>query len=94
MNLYLVSQNVNNDWDTYDSFVVVANNEDEARYISPCEYYVWKDGCWNFKYSDGTTNTTRHQSWCNPKDVSVKLIGVADSSLEHGEVVCASYNAG
>ena len=94
MNLYLVSQNVNNGYDTYDNFVVVANNEDEARHSSPNGYYVWKDDCWNFKYSNGSTKITKHQSWCHPKDVSVKLIGVADSSLENGEVVCSSFNAG
>lgn len=94
MNLYLVSQNVNKDWDTYDSFVVVANNEDEDRRASPNENYIWKDGCWNFKYLDGTTKITKHKSWCHPNDVVVELLGVADSNLEHGEVVCASYNAG
>jgi hypothetical protein len=38
MNLYLISQNVNNDYDTYDAAVVAANSEDEARLIHPCGY--------------------------------------------------------
>lgn len=93
MNLYLVSQNVNNDWDTYDSFVVAANNEYEARHASPSGY-IWKDDCWNIKYYDGSTEIAKHKSWCHPKDVVVELLGVADSSLVHSEVVCSSYNAG
>ncbi len=35
MNLYLISQTVNSDYDTYDSAVVVAESEDQARLILP-----------------------------------------------------------
>ena len=41
MKLYLISQSTNNDWDTYDSAVVAANSEDEARLISPGCESVW-----------------------------------------------------
>lgn len=34
MNLYLISQDVNNDYDTYDSAVVAAESEEEARGIT------------------------------------------------------------
>lgn len=33
MKLYLISQNVNNGYDTYDSAVVCAETEEEARMI-------------------------------------------------------------
>ena len=35
MNLYLISQRVNNDYDTYDSAVVCAKNKKEAQNIHP-----------------------------------------------------------
>jgi hypothetical protein len=38
MNLYLISQDVNTDYDTYDAAVVAAETEEEARNISPRGY--------------------------------------------------------
>ena len=35
MNLYLISQNRNNGYDTYDSAVVAAESEEKARMIRP-----------------------------------------------------------
>jgi ribosome biogenesis protein Tsr3 len=35
MKIYLVSQNENNEYDTYDSLIVSANSEEEARKITP-----------------------------------------------------------
>ena len=35
MNLYYVWQDENNDYDTYDSFVVCAENEEEAKNTHP-----------------------------------------------------------
>lgn len=46
MNLYLVSQDENNDWDTYDSFVVACKTEDEARNFKPLSKD--KFGSWAF----------------------------------------------
>ncbi len=39
MNLYLLSQNVNDGYDTYDSCVVAAESSDEARTITPSSGY-------------------------------------------------------
>lgn len=79
MNLYLISQEVNNDYDTYDSAVVCAENEDEAR-LTPPSGDAW-DKTWRLTWVE------------DPKDVKVKLIGIADQSISKG-VVLASYNAG
>ncbi len=38
MKLYLISQDVNTGWDTYNKVVVAANTENEARNISPSDY--------------------------------------------------------
>lgn len=35
MKLYKVTQTDNDDWDTYDSFICYANNEDEAKNLHP-----------------------------------------------------------
>ena len=78
MKLFLISQTENDDYDTYDSAVVCAQDEDEARNIQP--------GCHQFgdKWSD----------WCSsPEKVTVKCVGEAADGIDRG-VVCASFNAG
>jgi len=82
MNLYLISQDINNDWDTYDSAVVCANSKKEARMIHPAEYEKNWDG-----------KSGEYDSWCDAKDVKVIQIGIALKKLKRG-VVCASFNAG
>ena len=81
MNLYLISQDVNDEYDTYDSAVVCAETEDEARMIHPV------DEEW-----DGS-KAENYCEWCDVKDVQVKIIGVAANNLQIG-VILASYNAG
>lgn len=41
MNLYLLSQDVNNDYDTYDSAVVCAKSEKDARLIEVGSLATW-----------------------------------------------------
>ena len=79
--LYLISQNVNNGLETYDSAVVCAESEEEARLTHP-----------NFRKNwDG--RPTSCDTWCNAQDVKVELVGIANDTAEIG-VVCASFNAG
>lgn len=78
MNLYLVSQDVNNDYDTFDAMVVCAESEAEAKAIHPrqdADRVAWRD------------------EWCRPEDVRAKFIGTAASDVPNG-VVLSSYNAG
>jgi hypothetical protein len=83
MNLYLLTQNNNNGWDTYDSCVVVANSEEEARLIHP------NGDIWN-----GHKYPSRSRSWANtPDSVMVELIGNA-INLKENTVVISSFNAG
>lgn len=81
MNLYLISQPVDRvEWDTYDSAVVCAPDEDTARKIDPNgkpELIEWGE---------------EKSYWVAPANVKCKLIGQSISSMEQG-VVCASYNA-
>ena len=84
MKLYLISQTENNDYDTYDSAVVYAPDEDTARNLDPL------DGLWM------TEDDWSHfaSAWCSSSDaVSVKYLGEAPIGVETG-VVCSSFNAG
>ncbi len=92
MNIYKCSQKVNNDWDTYDSFVCVAENEDEARKIFPSgEDQSHKGMHW---YEADLDDMWLYRTWCQLKDVQVEYIGVADPGFKNGDVICASFNAG
>ena len=82
MNLYLISQEKNTDYDTFDSAVVCASSEYEARNIHP-EHDPSRPK-WPFRPL---------VSWVPPEDVSVRYIGKAAHSVQRG-VVLASFNAG
>lgn len=82
MKLYHLSQNVNNDYDTYSDMVVCAESEEDARQIHPAEY---RDDPWRNPTSSDWANT--------PEQVKVIYLGEADPSVEEG-VVCSSFHAG
>ena len=80
MKLYLLKQNAKEDYDTYDSCVVCAENEEDAKSIHP----------------DGSVFIEREHwgTWANTKDqISCEEIGVPIEGLERG-VIVASFNAG
>ena len=80
MKLYLLSQNDNNDWDTYDSIVVCAENEEDAKTIDP--------------YGDIYTENVRFGTWAKKRSsISCEELGEANSNQERG-VIIASFNAG
>lgn len=82
MKLFLISQEQNNDYDTYDSAVVAAPDEEIAKQMNPGTgkpMADWKKG---------------NYSWCGgPEDVTARYLGEASGDVEQG-VVCASFNAG
>ena len=86
MNIYLVGQSVNEGYDTYDNFVVVCENENDAAFTRP-------DYCDGDEQWDGKIKTTFLETWCDAKDVIVKLIGTTDL-FDKKQVICASFNAG
>ena len=79
MNLYLICQTRNNNYDTYDSAVVAAENPLSAQAIHPSGYDV------DF--------IKTNYSWCCASDVTVTLLGKAKAGTKAG-VVLASFNAG
>ena len=79
MNLYLISQTINQGYDTYDSAVVAAVSEDSARSIHP------GGGDWDGKFKS-------YGAWCAKEDVNVRIIGTAADDISG--VVGSSFNAG
>lgn len=101
MNLYLISQTENLTYDTYDSAVVAAESEAQARDIHPSgkeriRAHESKD-CWEERPHAGARwHRLDHccDGWTSkPSKVSVTLIGAAVEGTSAG-VICASFNAG
>jgi len=87
MKLYRIWQDVNNNYDTYDSAVVCAENEEEARKIHP-------DGTYDYpEDEDLEIMDEEYGSWVKKKYVKVEYIGEAREGLKKG-VIVASFNAG
>lgn len=77
--LYLLTQDENTGWGTYDSCVVCAHNEEEARSIHP-------DGAW-------ILGMFVNRKWATePENVKVELIGEAKGQMVG--VILSSFNAG
>ena len=97
MKIYLLSQDIVDGYDTYDSAVVIAENEDEARKIHPNILVTHiTNGQWMGTYSGGGEYVNKSFEWVRYSDIdkiSVKYIGEADTIQQKG-VVLASFNAG
>ena len=93
-NLYLIQDGYEyRGYDTYDSAVVCACSEAEAKCIHPDGDYIFING--RFISKDGyACNDKNFRGWVHPNYVGVTLIGVAAEYIQPGTVVCASYNAG
>jgi hypothetical protein len=96
LNLYLISQDVNNNWDTYDSAVVAAASEEEARLIYPNNWaediIKWNGSKW-FRYlDDGRVHEYSSGSWTSPDNVSVQFLAAGYEGP--AGTVLASFNAG
>jgi len=103
MKIYLVSQDVNHNYDTYDSMVVVAKNEESAKRIHPSS--VWTNGGFYDEEKKEFWTTTvsgspylfegNYGSWTNDlSKIDVKYLGEADQSITEEGVILASFNAG
>ena len=92
MNLYLLTQDENNGYDTYDSCVVAADSPKDAVLIHPNDEVFGSDPMSKFEgWAKGTRRS--YDTWCSsPEQVKVKLVGVAAEGITG--VVCASFNAG
>ena len=93
LNIYLVSQTKCKGYDVYDSFVIVAESEDDARDTHP-------ETCSKIDWVAKTHGDDKNNGWNiggewpdNREDVHVRLIGVAGPFVGPG-ILCASFNAG
>ena len=79
MRLWKISQDKNNNYETYDSAVVAAETEAEAKLMNP---------------SNGEDiKPEPYSSWVgDPADVQCEYIGEAKDGTQKG-VICASFNA-
>lgn len=100
--IYKISQDINRDWGTYHSAVVIAANENDARLIHPaCYDYLdfepeyGKDNWWriyapDYDHIDDVGNINFMQNnWVIPEQVEIELIGVANEKQIEGTVICA-----
>ena len=95
MNIYKLSQTINNDYDTFDSCVVIAKNEEEAVKAHPNSYQNWDTRGQVIEDSYCMYENFDINDWAEMEDIKVELIGIADKSLDTEiKVVCASFNAG
>lgn len=83
LNIYKIETPHSVGYNQYDTAVIVAESEFEARRIHPMGHHydsikfdLQKIENWN-------------ASWCAIDDVIVTLIGVADKSLKSGTIICA-----
>ena len=84
MKLYLIYQQENTGYDTYDSAVMCAEDEEIARDMHPSDGHPtkWEEiESWNDMWATKREN------------VVVKYIGEAEEGSERG-CVCSSFNAG
>ena len=95
LNLYLISQTINNDYDTYDSAVVAAASEEEARIIYPSTWgndIRWSGSKWLWYVEDGRAHEYSASMWTSPNNVSVRFLAAGYEG--RAGTVLASFNAG
>lgn len=86
MNLYLLTQTQIVGYDCYDSCIVCAENEEEAKRINPMGGVIPE--------SDSDEKATFLGYWASSAEhVSCEFIGIASDDVEKG-IVLSSYNAG
>jgi hypothetical protein len=79
MKLWLISQDENNDYDTFDSVVVAAETEEQAKSIHPYSRIdAWASSVWA----------------SSPNKVKVKYLGEACEDIREPGIILASFNAG
>ena len=92
MNIYKIWREDDIDYDTYDSAIVIADNEEYAIKIHPNGYAVFKFHVWMNEVNNSISDC--EDEWCSIDNVKVELIGVADEMYAEPCVIVSSFNAG
>ena len=95
MKLYLITQNIVNGWDTYDSAVVSAESPEDARKIHPSEYVThMTNGKWFGTFTRGGEYENESSCWVKYSEIEqVQTEYLGETDRERG-VILASFNAG
>lgn len=97
MNLYLLKRLDSIDYDDYDSCIVCAIDNDDARTIHPSEFVTHiKESKWMGTYQNGGEYECSDYGWPNHDEydcIEITLLGIADSNVKRGCII-GSYNAG
>ena len=94
MKLFLLTLKEDNDYESYESCVICAENEEDAKSISPEQ--EWDDE--NKEWTRGTkfipTEEGFHNTWASSVEaINCQELGIASDNMKRG-VVVSSYNAG
>jgi len=95
MKLWLVKRTGRIGYDEYDSMVVAAETEEEARKNHPSNYLtdmgVFYENGWKWTFG-GIVVDYSSDSWADPNELTVEYLGVADRETEG--VIISSFNPG
>jgi hypothetical protein len=99
MNLYLISQDRADGYDTYDSAVVAAKSPQDARKIHPSGFVTHvTEGKWMGTYSGGAESGMEYENetgnWVKYSDIDCIEVEHLGKTGKLRGVVLASFNAG
>ena len=93
--LYLISQDKNDDYDTYDSAVVSAESPEDARKIHPSSFVTHvTNGEWMGTYSKGGEYHQDSHDWVKYSDIDCIIVEYLGETEKERGVILASFNAG
>lgn len=95
--LFKVSQEKNNSWDSFDSFIVAARTGSDAKFFHPRGNDVeWDEEKEEWIWAGG--GGYHSEDWVSPWDLlgenQVECVGRARHGVKVGDVICSSFNAG
>jgi len=101
MEIFLLKQEINRDYGTYNSVVVIAENEEEARKIHPSRFVTHvSNNEWMGTFSMGQNKGVEYRTWDNKwvrfdqiGELIVTHVGTATAEQKKG-VLLSSFNAG
>ena len=88
LKLYHLINHVNTDWSYHLEAVVVAHDEEEARYIHPLYGSEYDNSLNRF------TEDKFEEDWCKPEELEVVFLGTASDEFAVKEVISYVYNEG
>lgn len=93
MNVYLVSKKTGEEYETYTSFVVSCENEENAKNTHPAtENLVFKNDRWYLVLEDGIEQDRGMFYWTTPSNTNVELIGKSSPNIKKGIIHTSFLN--